>query len=410
MSTDILAKVEKTYSSLTDKLGVYLSPQQIDLVARCYRTALSSTFSGRAFDIRFILISVSAGLDLARLRLNPEFIGATLLYYPASADLLLPKQLTENGEQIATTIQRLVQIGDQFEKYLPWKQSTLQKKKAYWDDQYTEKFPDAFMALAKLAEINIIKLADRLSLLRVAEQMFSDPSIRQRLAEQSLEGYSVIAERLGIWFFKWQLEDEAFKILEPAIYDSIRRRLNERREEREKIIKSAIKALKRKLRKEGLLNAQIHGRAKHIYGLYLKSRQTGRPVDYVNDSLGIRILVNTEEECYQALSMLHQLWSPVEHIYGSKLYRDWIIFPKPNGYQSIHTTVNYSHSQKSNRLLEVQIRTFSMHEVAEYGAAAHWVYRKVGNKTDLQERLKNHVEPISKVRKAYEKRQEKNQT
>jgi (p)ppGpp synthase/HD superfamily hydrolase len=240
--------------------------------------------------------------------------------------------------------------------------------------------------------------------LKESERLFSEDGL-QALAQQTLDVHTVVAERLGIWSIKWQLDDAAFKILQPYDYQAIKRDLNERRQEREEVVKRATEILKRALDAEGLGHAEVTGRPKHIYGLYLKMKQLGQSVQEVNDNLGLRILANTKDECYQAVDILHRTWPRVEGIYGDKPYRDWIASPKPNQYQSIHATVYFAEGE--NRFLEVQIRTHEMHEIAEYGIASHWIYRKAGSSTKLQSKYQKYAEGMAEFRRSFEKRQRK---
>ena len=246
-------------------------------------------------------------------------------------------------------------------------------------------------------EIPVIKAVERLHLLKNAETLLPDAQVRQMLARESLDVHAQALENLGVHALKSKLEDYAFEILSPAAYQSIANDLNERRETREKFIQKAINTLKRALSAAGI-HAEVSGRPKHIYSLHLKQARTGQPIQEINDSLGLRIIVASVPQCYQALNLLHRLWPPVPGIYEDGLFcRDWIRKAKVNGYQSIHTTVFHA---KSQRPVEVQIRTREMHETAEYGVAAHWVYKRGESKgyvryvelmADRRRRLEGHL-------------------
>jgi GTP pyrophosphokinase len=256
------------------------------------------------------------------------------------------------------------------------------------------------MAMSQTPEITVVKLANHLHLLKNANELFADENLRKFIAQETLDTYSPVAEKLGIWSLKWQMEDEAFKILHPAEYRNLVKTLNEGRRSREEILKRASIKLSETMEAAGL-KAEIQSRAKHLYGLHLKIEQTGKPLKYVNDNLGLRVIVNTIGECYQALGILFSVWTPVPGIYGDTFYRDWIANPKSNGYQSIHTTVRYA--QEKDRLLEVQIRTREMHLNAEYGVAAHWVY-KTGETVQLKDRHQKYLDDIAKFRRMLEGR------
>ncbi len=225
----------------------------------------------------------------------------------------------------------------------------------------------------------LIKLADRLLLMRLLKD--TDTAVKERLdyialAKITLAVYAPIADRLGIWRLKSELEDMAFRLLNPALYKEIGRGLEASKQQREQAIAlEIIPAIKDMLDKFGV-EAFVSGRAKHIYGVYQKmaARQLRR--EQLNDLLGIRILVATIEQCYEALNIIHAFWEPRMDFYDGQPGRDWIATPKENLYQSLHTTI-----MMGQKIVEVQIRTYAMHEIAEYGVtsatyAAHWRYKE----------------------------------
>jgi len=247
------------------------------------------------------------------------------------------------------------------------------------------------------------------------------------LARQSLDVHAAVAEMLGVWSVKSQLEDEAFKIVDRAAYDAVAHDLDERLEERKERIARAIVDVEAVLREAGIA-AEITGRPKHLYSIFQKVRHTGQSASELNDALGVRVVVEGGadccggehaggndagdddagdpvgcEQCYTVLSLLFERWPMTAGTYEAsegKPYRDWIERPKPNGYQSIHTTLNYE-----NHPLEVQIRSRAMHDLAEYGAAAHWVYNRNGNSSLSQAQYDRFMERIARVRRTYEERQ-----
>lgn len=407
-------QIENALIKLLDEAESYLSQNEAALVYICYSLASSYTNDPKyGLDEVFLLQSLGTAYDLAHLRLSAEFVAGALLYHPVSADAISIKQVSELEESVALVVQKLLEIGNLFEQYLPWKQTTTKgkklkvsvlPKKPIWAERTAENSSCAILALAQIPEIAVVKLVNRLHLLKESGGLFDDKSL-QMLAQETLNVHAIVAERLGIWSIKWQLDDAAFKILKPDDYQAIRRDLNEQRQEREGAIKRAIEILRKALDAEGLSHAEISGRPKHIYGLYLKMKQLGQSVREVNDNLGLRILVNTKAECYQAVDILHRTWPRAEGIYGDKLYRDWIPSPKPNQYQSIHATVKFTEDR--NRLLEVQIRTHEMHEMAEYGIASHWIYRKAGSSIKLQSKYQKYVAGMAELRQSFEKRQRK---
>ncbi len=407
--TSSVTPIRSAFVALKNEVESYLTLNEASIIYACYDTALSSISPEVGFDERFLYQSLGTSLDLARLGLRAEFLASALLYYPVSAGTIDRKRIeAQFGGTISSVIQKLLNIENLLEQYLPWqkkRKTSQQSKKAFWDERTKDQSPNFLLAVTKdIPEVAVIKVVDRLHLLRGIEQLVSEATFQQGLAEEALRVHAQVAERLGIWEIKWQLDDAAFKILQPEMYQAIKRDLNERRMEREEIVNRAVAILLKALATEGL-KADVIGRPKHIYGLYLKMRQLGQSIKQVNDNLGLRIIVNTEPECYQALDILHRTWPPIEGIYGDKLFRDWIASPKLNGYQSIHTTVSYTNDE--NRLLEVQIRTYDMHDVAEYGIATHWIYRKAGNKIRAQLKYQKEAEDTAEIRRSIEKRRKR---
>jgi GTP pyrophosphokinase len=226
------------------------------------------------------------------------------------------------------------------------------------------------MLLAMAADLRIvlIRLASRLQTLRwhASSKVACDPL----LATETLDLYTPLANRLGIWQIKWEMEDLAFRFTDPTRYKDIARLLEEKRVEREAFIVRAVEELNTALRKLGVV-AQVSGRPKHIYSIYNKMRLKHLDFSKLFDVRALRIIVQNERDCYTALGLVHERWVPV-----SDEFDDYISRPKPNGYRSLHTVV----ADEAGRPFEVQIRTQSMHEFAEYGMAAHWRYKEVGVK------------------------------
>ncbi|MFT3804521.1 MAG: bifunctional (p)ppGpp synthetase/guanosine-3',5'-bis(diphosphate) 3'-pyrophosphohydrolase [Burkholderiaceae bacterium] len=222
------------------------------------------------------------------------------------------------------------------------------------------------MMLAMSSDIRVvlIRLASRLQTLRyfAAAKRTPDPA----LSAESLEVLAPLANRLGLWQLKWEIEDLSFRFLEPQTYRLIARQLDDKRREREQLVAEAIERVRRVLSEAGI-EAEVSGRPKHIYSIHSKMRAKGLPLDGIRDLHGLRVIVSDVQRCYEALSLIHQMWPPVPGEYD-----DYISRPKANGYQSLHTVV----STENGRPLEVQIRTRDMHHHAEYGVASHWVYKE----------------------------------
>lgn len=223
------------------------------------------------------------------------------------------------------------------------------------------------MLLAMVDDVRVvlIKLADRLCILRSMTHM--PEAIRRTAALEAMNIYAPLAHRLGIGAIKWELEDLAFRYLHPEEYKTIAKGLRSKRIERDRYVKWIVDELQYHIKSLHLTHYSIYGRSKHIHSIYNKMIRKKVPLDEIYDATAVRILVDTTEQCYQVLSLVHHLWIPI-----SKEFDDFIIHPKPNGYQSLHTAVK----GPENRIFEVQIRTFDMHQRAEMGVAAHWKYKE----------------------------------
>jgi GTP pyrophosphokinase len=222
------------------------------------------------------------------------------------------------------------------------------------------------LAMANDLRVVLLRLASRLQTLRY--YALTKGGGAEPFARETLDLYAPLANRLGVWQLKWELEDLAFRFLEPETYKSVARLLDEKRAERESFIDSALARLRAMLADAGI-RAEVSGRPKHIYSIYSKMRAKGLAFDQVYDVRGIRVIVDEVAQCYQVLALVHAAWTPVDSEYD-----DYIARPKSNGYQSLHTVVG----DDAGRTLEVQIRTRRMHEYAELGVAAHWRYKEGG--------------------------------
>ena len=245
-------------------------------------------------------------------------------------------------------------------------------------EQQAESFRKMFLAMAEDVRVILIKLADRLNNMRTLQYL--PPFKRIRISRETLEIYVPIANRLGISRIQWELEDLSLRYLEPAKYRTIVHKLAKNRLEREKIIETIKETIKNELEKVKI-KAEIKGRPKNIYSIYKKMKEGKKEFFQIYDLIAIRIICNSVKDCYAVLGLLHSLWKPMPG-----RFKDYIAMPKSNMYQSLQTTVINSQGEP----LEIQIRTWEMHETAEYGIAAHWRYKeKVDLKKDkkLEERL-----------------------
>lgn len=245
---------------------------------------------------------------------------------------------------------------------------------ALWTDQI-EVIRKMLLAMASDVRVVLVRIASRLQTLRYFTTV---EAIRNQegplwtrasdIAHETLDLYAPLANRLGVWQLKWELEDLAFRLLQPRIYKSIARMLDEKRIEREQFIERAMRTIRERLQSQGIA-CDISGRPKHIYSIYNKMQGKGVSFDRLYDVRACRVIVDDIKTCYTVLSIVHEMGTPI-----AEEFDDYIAKPKPNGYQSLHTVIR----DASGKTLEVQIRTRDMHRFAEYGMAAHWRYKEAG--------------------------------
>ncbi len=224
-----------------------------------------------------------------------------------------------------------------------------------------------FLAMASDIRVVLVKLADRLHNMRTIQWLNEER--KERIARETREIYAPLANRLGINRFKWELEDLAFKFLEPEEYKSLKDQISLKRSDREKRLEVTLNLMKENLVSSGLRNFEITGRPKHLYGIWSKMERQQKQFSEIYDVAALRIIVSNSDSCYKALAVVHDTFRPIPG-----RFKDYIGLPKPNGYQSLHTSVIGRH-----RPIEVQIRTSSMHQIAEFGIAAHWQYKEGGS-------------------------------
>ncbi|MGI8936554.1 MAG: RelA/SpoT family protein [Phormidesmis sp.] len=235
-------------------------------------------------------------------------------------------------------------------------------------EQQAENFRRMFLAMAKDIRVIVVKLADRLHNMRTLEHLPANKQIR--IARETLEIFAPLANRLGIGRFKWELEDLCFKHLEPEAYSQLKQLIVEKRTDREVRLEQVGSTLQAGISELGIRCEDVSSRPKHLYSIYRKMQRQQKEFSEIYDIAAVRLIVNTKDECYRALAVVHDLFRPIPG-----RFKDYIGLPKPNRYQSLHTVVMGPHG----RPIEVQIRTVEMHHIAEYGIAAHWKYKEVGN-------------------------------
>src|SRR5690349_2584576 len=267
----------------------------------------------------------------------------------------------EFGKEIAQIVDGLTKIGN-----LPLNST---------QERQVENYRKLLLSIAKDARVILIKLADRLHNMRTLDWLA--PEKRRRIAQETRDLYAPLAHRFGMARMRWELEDLAFKFLEPEEYKALAKMVAQRRGEREELIRRMAEPLREVLERAGIKDAEVTGRPKHLWSIHKKMAQREKPMDEIYDLLAIRLLVNTVPECYHALGVIHEGWTPVQ-----ERIKDYIASPKSNGYQSLHTTV----FGPGRQLFEIQIRTREMHRTAEYGIAAHWRFKEDSRSADELDR------------------------
>lgn len=334
------------------RLESYNANIDIPLIRRAYE------FSDRAHAGQkrqsgepFIEHCLEVAFILAELHMDSATIAAGLVHdVVEDTSFTLEDLRREFGDEIAELVDAVTKIGAvHFNSF---------------EEQQVEYFRKMLLSMAKDIRVILIKLADRLHNMRTLEHL--PPEKRQRIALETRDVYCPLAHRLGVNKAKVELEDLTLKYLEPDTYQELAAKIRERREEREAYVLEVVKPIKEALAKDGILGT-VSGRAKHLDSINRKIKIRKVPFEEIFDLLAIRVIVNTERECYHTLGIIHAMWKPI-----AGRFHDYIATPKPNGYRSLHTTV----LGPRNRMVEIQIRTHQMHYVAENGIAAHWLYKE----------------------------------
>lgn len=309
---------------------------------------------------------------LAELKMDDDTIIAALLHDVVEDTTIDPAEIEKLfGEDVLNLVEAVTKL-----RFKAPSDATARQRAAVETTRAAESLRKMVLAMAKDFRVIIIKLADRLHNMQTLEALA--PEKRTRIANETLDIYAPLAARLGIWEIKWQLEDLAFKHLHPAEFQKVSDLVAKTRKTREDELNEVVLQLKEGIERRGMKEVEVKGRPKHLYSIFNKMVKQGLDFAEIYDLLALRIIVNSTEECYLALGLVHELWLPVRG-----LFFDYIATPKSNGYQSIHTKVMGPHGHP----LEVQIRTRAMHAIAEFGVAAHWTYKEGKAAQDEQTRL-----------------------
>ncbi len=300
----------------------------------------------------YIVHPVDVAYIVSTLELDDNAICAALLHDVVEDTSSTIEDLkTEFNEEIAMLVDGVTKLG---------------KIASYIDkeEEQVENYRKFFMAMAKDIRVVMIKLADRLHNMRTLKHLSDDRKIA--IAKETRQLYAPLANRLGIYSIKWELEDLSLLYLEPDVYKELVEGIKTKRTEREKFIDDIIQEIRVKL-KEVKIQAEVYGRPKHLFSIYRKMQKDNKSLDQIYDLFAMRIIVNSVKDCYAALGLVHELYKPMPG-----RFKDYIAVPKPNMYQSLHTTL----IGNGGMPFEIQIRTWDMHRVAEYGIAAHWAYKE----------------------------------
>ncbi len=334
------------------ELESYNKNYDIDLIGKALDTA-KALHEGqlRRSGEPYVIHPMAVAVILAQLGMDDETIVAGLLHDAVEDTDYTRDQLVEDfGEGVALLVDGVTKLGS-------IKFDTKEEAQA-------ENLRKMFLAMSKDIRVLIIKLADRLHNMRTAEYWNTDK--QKEKSRETLDIYAPLASRLGIYTIKFELEDTALKYLQPEKYETLEKAVNEKKEQREFFIQKAIYRIEEALNQMGI-HYEIVGRSKHLYSIYRKMTIQRKQLDEIFDLTAIRIIVGTVRDCYAVLGQVHTMWKPIPG-----RFKDYIAMPKPNMYQSLHTTV----LGESGEPFEIQIRTYEMHRVAEYGIAAHWKYKE----------------------------------
>lgn len=361
------------YQELIRCVHKYHPSDDVSMIEKAYNTAGEAHKNQfRKSGEPYIVHPLNVAIILAELELDKETIIAGILHDVVEDTIMTEEDLkTEFGEDVALLVDGVTKLekiplsagGDQPDAKLELQAENLRKM---------------FLAMAKDIRVILIKLADRLHNMRTLQ--YKNPESRQRIARETLEIYCPIAQRLGISKIKIELDDLSLKYLEPNVYYDLVDKISVRKSVREKYIQNIVDEVSEHIKKAGI-TAKIDGRVKHFFSIYKKMKNQDKTLDQIYDLFAVRIIVESIKDCYAALGVIHEMYKPIPG-----RFKDYIAMPKPNMYQSLHTTLIGSSGQP----FEIQIRTFEMHKAAEYGIAAHWKYKEAsdGRKVAAQEEEK----------------------
>src|SRR6266568_2033538 len=358
----LLNSVAVTVSELL-RIADHLEPKDRELVRKAYdRAAVAHRGQRRLSGEDYVNHPLEVAAILADLQLDAQTLAAALLHDTVEDTALTADEVeAEFGPEVARLVEGVTKLG----------RISIRTDQ----QQHAENIRKMMVAMAEDLRVVLIKLADRLHNMRTLDPL---PEVKRRkISRETLDIYAPLAHRLGIGQIKWELEDLAFRNLEPDAYEDVSKRISRKRHERERLVSDLRDVLARELENVGI-TAEITGRPKHIYSVWQKMTRDNKDFSEIYDLSAIRVLVDSVRDCYGVLGVVHSLWKPVPG-----RFKDYVAMPKSNGYQSLHTTV-IAHTGEP---IEIQIRTQEMHRVAEFGVAAHWTYKEGGKTASFDQKL-----------------------
>ncbi len=355
---------DELYQGLIRRVHKYHPSDDISMIDKAYATACEAhkdqvRKSGEPYIIHPLCVSII----LADLELDKETIIAGLLHDVVEDTIMTNEELKE---QFGPDVELLVDGVTKLEQ-LQYTGEATPDRLTSREELQAENLRKMFLAMAKDIRVILIKLADRLHNMRTLK--YKSPESQKRIARETLDIYSPLAERLGISKIKIELDDLSLKYLEPEAYYDLVEKIALRKDVREKYVQDIVDEVTEHISDAGI-DAQIDGRVKHFFSIYKKMKNQGKTIDQIYDLFAVRIIVDSVKDCYAALGVIHEMYKPMPG-----RFKDYISMPKANMYQSLHTTLIGS----TGTPFEIQIRTFEMHRVAEYGIAAHWKYKEASD-------------------------------
>ena len=347
---------EELYQELISSVMKYHPSDDLTMIEKAYRVAFEAhKDQKRKSGEPYIIHPLCVAIILADLELDKESIVAGLLHDVVEDTIMTSEELKEQfGEEVELIVDGVTKLGQ-----LNYSADKVEVQ--------AENLRKMFLAMAKDIRVILVKLADRLHNMRTAK--YWSPAKQKEKARETMDIYAPIAQRLGISKIKVELDDLSLKYLEPEVYYDLVEKIALKKGERQAFVEHIVEDVKSHIEAAGI-KAQIDGRAKHFFSIYKKMVNQQKTLDQIYDLFAVRIIVDTVKDCYAALGVIHEMYTPIPG-----RFKDYIAMPKQNMYQSLHTTLIGPNGSP----FEIQIRTFEMHRVAEYGIAAHWKYKEASD-------------------------------